>query len=513
MNLRLLIISLLIPCLLSSSFAYDLSDYPSPFVKGSEQNSIIVIGKNSPPMDSISAINIIKGFYFLSTWKKIGTLELIDIDSDTAELHIEAAVSSTDRKIEKNGYRLEELTQEELPSLKEIKLETENKEEFEEKEKISFRIKYDGRELKVDDFTYTLEFSDNVYNLLPTRIKILDKELYLVDYEPEEHMTTGKILLEDLIPLHQTKSFDGYQLEITGINTRTESASFRLYKHDKLLIEDVIRLERPFNYEDIYIELLGTFRSVVGDYKAQIRVYQKDRRIYDGDDFDAGYEYVLKKDEISLIKKTAQLLEENDYVKFIDGTKIVFDERIDDLARWHVERLGEKRVELEEGDEIEFGSKILLEKIHKDYVDLRIDEEVYEAKIGETLTLQRQTGEFRFVEPVARLDDELSEKELYDKNLVLVGGPEANEITKLLIEKGKLKVDFNKMKPGEGIIAYLEKPLGDGDIVVVAGSDRYGTRAGSIVLSKYDYVSKLRDDLIHVRWIDSKTAEIILFKA
>ncbi len=67
-------------------------------------------------------------------------------------------------------------------------------------------------------------------------------------------------------------------------------------------------------------------------------------------------------------------------------------------------------------------------------------------------------------------------------NLILVGGPVANSVTKYLVDNGISNVDWYN-SPGD--IEYLQGALGGYDVVIVAGATRNETRAAAEALMQY----------------------------
>lgn len=83
--------------------------------------------------------------------------------------------------------------------------------------------------------------------------------------------------------------------------------------------------------------------------------------------------------------------------------------------------------------------------------------------------------------PIAKLDTEVS-LDSADKNLVLVGGPVANKLTKELQDMGKLPVPINNTS---GPVIEIIKGAANGhDVVVVAGGNREATREAALYLIK-----------------------------
>ena len=78
--------------------------------------------------------------------------------------------------------------------------------------------------------------------------------------------------------------------------------------------------------------------------------------------------------------------------------------------------------------------------------------------------------------PIAKLDSEVT-LDTADKNLILVGGPVVNALTKALVDAGKIAID----NESPATLAVV-----DDSVLVVAGGDRDATRAAALDLIK-DY--------------------------
>ncbi|AFL94488.1 S-layer protein [Thermococcus cleftensis] len=83
--------------------------------------------------------------------------------------------------------------------------------------------------------------------------------------------------------------------------------------------------------------------------------------------------------------------------------------------------------------------------------------------------------------PITVMDYEVSMEDP-GANLILVGGPVANSLTKYLVENNISKVDWYN-SPGE--IEYIEDALGGYDVVIVAGATRNETRVAAEALMEY----------------------------
>ncbi|NJE30883.1 S-layer protein [Thermococcus sp. 18S1] len=83
--------------------------------------------------------------------------------------------------------------------------------------------------------------------------------------------------------------------------------------------------------------------------------------------------------------------------------------------------------------------------------------------------------------PITVMDYEVSMEDP-GANLILVGGPVANSLTKYLVEQNISQVDWEN-SPGD--IEYIEDALGGYDVVIVAGATRNETRMAAEALMEY----------------------------
>ncbi|WP_297476159.1 S-layer protein [Thermococcus sp.] len=84
-------------------------------------------------------------------------------------------------------------------------------------------------------------------------------------------------------------------------------------------------------------------------------------------------------------------------------------------------------------------------------------------------------------QPITVMDFEVN-MENPGANLILVGGPVANKITKYLVEQNISKVNWYN---STGDIEYIPNALGGKDVVIVAGANRTDTRMAAEALMKY----------------------------
>ncbi|CAB3290118.1 S-layer protein [Methanocaldococcus lauensis] len=159
---------------------------------------------------------------------------------------------------------------------------------------------------------------------------------------------------------------------------------------------------------------------------------------------------------------------------------------------------GDKLDNLDSGDELDIADYVTFKLDDKDkndklYAYFSMDKSVETTlNIGETVSALNADVKLKGIKalavepcaltaPIAKLDTEVS-LDSADKNLVLVGGPVANKLTKELQDSGKLPVPINNTS---GPVIEIVKGAANGyDVVVVAGGDRDKTREAAEYLIK-----------------------------
>ncbi|NJE09979.1 S-layer protein [Thermococcus sp. MAR1] len=94
---------------------------------------------------------------------------------------------------------------------------------------------------------------------------------------------------------------------------------------------------------------------------------------------------------------------------------------------------------------------------------------------GDVMTLKPVTSPITVMDYEVNMDDPGS-------NLILIGGPVANSLTKYLVEQNISQVDWYN-SPGD--IEYIQDALGGYDVVIVAGATRDETKVAAEALMEY----------------------------
>lgn len=97
-------------------------------------------------------------------------------------------------------------------------------------------------------------------------------------------------------------------------------------------------------------------------------------------------------------------------------------------------------------------------------------------KIG-TMAFKEERSGFKVVlSHLTYLDTEVTNDTKKWYNLILIGGPVANSLSKEVFDKMEIKITNDYPGPGNGVVQLIKDPFGYGkDVLVIAGSDRNGT--------------------------------------
>ncbi|RLF80670.1 hypothetical protein DRN32_02595 [Thermococci archaeon] len=323
-----------------------------------------------------------------------------------------------------------------------------------------------------DDSFYEGLQEGDAFTLFGTKYEILSIN------GTEGEIEVGKDWGTEWIKVGQTLEFGGYKIEAVDLSINEERALFRVTTPDGDTELVSIDVEESETIGDLRIELESVFVGIEGSTIAQISVQTDVDTIEDEDE------------------------------SFIDGWKInlVFNNGGDRL-------LGMKLTNTEDlvGSTINLFDRYVLkyefESETKEnpeeeenyyaaraYIAVDPKEPQYETKeveIGDELdgyiidgvkTEKVKTIEItEITEPITVLDSEVDVNAV-DSNLILVGGPVANAITKYLVDQGLSTVDWEN---SDGDIEYIEDAFGTYDVLIVAGKDRYATREAAKELMEY----------------------------
>lgn len=284
------------------------------------------------------------------------------------------------------------------------------------------------------------------------------------------------------------KEFDGYKiktvdisispankvlLEITAPDGRSDLVIIE--KTDPPSAIDVSTKSDKFEEGELIIQLDDTFVGIDGNLIAQLEVKTNVVEVHSGDELLSGW--------------LVNFGIENGVIKWItlSNKDDLEGSTLDILGKYKMYYKSEIVAEDVDDDDVK-------EYAVKSYIVVEPTEKVYdtkELKVGDELegwTIDKITaGTYTEItvmpptEPITYLDTEIDVNAV-DSNLILIGGPVANAITKYLVDQGLSTVDW---EASEGDLEYIEGAFGEYGALIVAGKDRYATREAAKELMAY----------------------------
>ena len=251
---------------------------------------------------------------------------------------------------------------------------------------------------------------------------------------------------------------------------------------NNILVEKNVELRKgKVHYLDEKIALLY---EGVDKRKFIIKIYNI-AILEDGKDFSLNRNFTvsLSEDKINLIYRDPENVKGplsiyNYHIKMVNSTLFKY---------FRITYINNYKVSLEDRDMVDFGEGAYL---------IKNDSEMFILKDGKVFN--RSLVEY-YTPDILPLDSE--NLLTVNCNIILVGGPEANKLTKDILKY--LKVPITREYPGKhvGVIQTIENPYNPNySIMVVAGSDRWGTKAS--VMALVDGVYR-EGDVIYVEWINN----------
>jgi len=288
------------------------------------------------------------------------------------------------------------------------------------------------------------------------------------------------------------KEFDGYKiktvdisispankvlLEITAPDGRSDLVIIEKEdpKADTEGFVDVSAKSDKFEAGELIVKLIDTFVGIDGNLIAQLEVKTNVVEVHSGDELLSGW--------------LVNFGIENGVIKWItlSNKDDLEGSTLDILGKYKMYYKSEIVAEDVDDDDVK-------EYAVKSYIVVEPTEKVYDTKelaVGDTLegwTIDKITaGTYTEItvmpptEPITYLDTEIDVNAV-DSNLILIGGPVANAITKYLVDQGLSTVDW---EASEGDLEYIEGAFGEYGALIVAGKDRYATREAAKELMAY----------------------------
>ncbi|WP_324735632.1 S-layer protein [Thermococcus sp. SY098] len=286
------------------------------------------------------------------------------------------------------------------------------------------------------------------------------------------------------------KEFDGYKIRAVDISVSpSNKALFEITapdgRSDLVIIStdegdvDISTKSDKFEPGEVVLKLDDTFVGIDGNLIAQLEVRTNVVEVHTGDELVSGWvvNFTIENNKV----KWLTLTNAND----LSGSKL------DILGKYTMCYKVESHT-LEADDTTYYAAKAYIvvkpsEPIVKTE-ELKVGDELvdYDGTPTGWVVDQIKGGTYTEVtvmhptEPITYLDTEIDPENI-DSNLILVGGPVANAVTKYLVDNGYSKVDWYN---SAGDIEYIEDYNGFG-ILIVAGKDRYATREAAKQLMEY----------------------------
>ncbi|WP_048146651.1 S-layer protein [Pyrococcus abyssi] len=298
----------------------------------------------------------------------------------------------------------------------------------------------------------------------------------------------------------QEVEFDGYKVEILDIDIQRNKALLKITSPSGDETTDTISKDGKVHVYfggGIAIQLLDTFVGVAGTNTVQLKVYTNLKTMKSGKEFMPGWKAEFAIDANNKVIKWFALVNEDP----LEGKEIkLFDTYTIDYSG---------TVKTKEVGKIEYAvlkAYIYIDPIEREYKDITLtkgdeieDTEYYIGDINVEFKPKETYIPKKLTEPITVLDTEIMEQGLenVDSNLILVGGPVVNKVAAALADDLGVPKTYDEWKEKFGTgaesaqIIYKEKcgKIGGYGVLLVAGTDREGTRAAAEAL--LEYISKL----------------------
>ena len=349
-------------------------------------------------------------------------------------------------------------------------------------------------EYDVDPDDVTVEFENYVYEGVHEgeSFTVLGNTYYVLSIG-NQSFTYGKDHGEVWFHLGDVKDFDGYKVKAVDISVNENRALVEVTSPegtDELVILYKDEEKDVFGDGGIILTLTDTFVGIDGNLIATIQVVTNQKEIESGDELVSGWTANITTGTDSEDKKVIKWIE-------LSNADDIEAKTVDVLGKYKVYykletyTKDESDVDYDINDDDDKKDELMTAKA---LIVIEPTERVYETKelkVGDELdgwTIDAIKGETYTeitpmvpTEPITVLDTEIDVNAV-DSNLILVGGPVANAITKYLVDQGLSTVDWEN---SDGDLEYIEDAFGTFDVLIVAGKDRYATREAAKELMQY----------------------------
>ncbi len=355
------------------------------------------------------------------------------------------------------------------------------------------RIVYDSDKLSIDEdqilyasIAYKNDedvFKDaNTVTLKPgMRIPFLGEEYAVVKIDADDGIIyLGKEAKDGVLKEGETFAVgNGYEVKVASIlkSGSEYKATVQVLKDGKVVKEKTDTVSNTTQltlaYKDVGVVVNDAWEDIAGT---------------------TGYaEVLITKDTKALELGEEYIPDWEAYAALNNGDKLEIKKDITESDKANIigialKYVGDKKKKLDDGDEINIADylklvfddedkndvlkvKFLMDESKEVTLDIGQKATVLNAEVRLKDILADAQQAVKLTAPIAKLDSEVS-LDTADKNLILVGGPVVNALTKELVDAGKVAID----NESPAMLVAVPDAANGNDVLVVAGGDRDKTR-------------------------------------
>lgn len=363
------------------------------------------------------------------------------------------------------------------------------------------RIVYDSDKLSINEdqilyasIAYKNDeevFNDtNTVTLKPgMRIPFLGEEYAVVKIDDDDDIIyLGKEAKDGVLKEGETIAVgNGYEVKVASIfkSGSEYKATVQVLKDGKVVKEKTDTVggsssaQLKLAYKDVGVVVNDGWEDIAGTTGYAEVLITKDTKA-----LELGEEYIPDWEAWAALNDSGKLNIKKD-IKESDKANVV------GIALKYV---GDKKKKLDDGDEVDIANylklvfddedkndvlkvKFLMDESKEVTLDIGQKATVLNADVRLKDILADAQQSVKLTAPIAKLDSEVS-LDTADKNLILVGGPVVNKLTKELVDAGKVAID----NTSPAMLVAVPDAANGNDVLVVAGGDRDKTREAAKAL-------------------------------
>ncbi|WP_244409367.1 S-layer protein [Methanocaldococcus jannaschii] len=299
-----------------------------------------------------------------------------------------------------------------------------------------------------------------------------------------EDITSNYVILKEKdgkeVLTNESFEYDGYKVVVKLVSSDLNTIIVDIYKNEKVLDSPKLTKGKIYYMKGGTLGLMYENCTRIGKgYRFTFRVYST-IKIEEGEDYPLDKEFKVKEISTDKIKLEYKNIDSLGNEIYLFNYTIIPEKCYKDYVLFKVIKRKEKTVDVKDVAYIGDG--------------------IYAVKVNNTVHVFYKGKELKNHEKIylGSVDVYSSNPLNVNKDIILIGGPKVNKIVKELEDKGLLKVNISTNYPGNnrGIILKIKNPYNDNNIYILAGSDRWGTKAAILVfLTKYN-----DEDTLMVEW-------------